>query len=60
MFTLQLLVKATSFSYRYGSLVESMKRRFAKKRARTSLMNEDVNHNIVDTKPKKVFLKPQD
>ncbi|KAB5565622.1 hypothetical protein PHYPO_G00243710 [Pangasianodon hypophthalmus] len=47
---------------RYGSLVESMKRRFAKKRERTSLKNEeeDVNQNIVETQPKKVFLKPQD
>ncbi|MCJ8735866.1 hypothetical protein PDJAM_G00252550 [Pangasius djambal] len=47
---------------RYGSLVESMKRRFAKKRECTSLKNEeeDVNQNIVETQPKKVFLKPQD
>ncbi|KAF4081289.1 hypothetical protein AMELA_G00159850 [Ameiurus melas] len=46
---------------RYGSLVESMKRRFAKKRDRSSVKNEeDVNHNIEDAQPKKVFLKPQD
>ncbi|KAM9495478.1 M-phase phosphoprotein 6 [Clarias gariepinus] len=47
---------------RYGSLVESMKRRFAKKRERTCLKNveEDLNHNTVETQPKKAFLKPQD
>ncbi|KAK3526807.1 hypothetical protein QTP70_033553 [Hemibagrus guttatus] len=47
---------------RYGSLVESMKRKFAKKRERTSQKKEeeDVNHNIGETQPKKVFLKPQD
>ncbi|KAK2834425.1 hypothetical protein Q7C36_015126 [Tachysurus vachellii] len=45
---------------RYGSLVESMKRKFAKKRDRTSQKNEDVNHDVGETKAKKVFLKPQD
>ncbi|KAL6474221.1 hypothetical protein MHYP_G00177820 [Metynnis hypsauchen] len=47
---------------RYGSLVESMKRRFAKKRERSSLQDsqEDVNHNVVPSRPKKTFLKPKD
>ncbi|XP_062857921.1 M-phase phosphoprotein 6 isoform X2 [Trichomycterus rosablanca] len=47
---------------RYESLVESMKRRFAKKRDRSSLgdSEKDVNHNVVATQPKKAFLKPQD
>ncbi|KAF7702155.1 M-phase phosphoprotein 6 [Silurus meridionalis] len=47
---------------RYGSLVESMKRRFGKKRERTCLKNDDddVNRNAVETHPKKAFLKPQD
>lgn len=50
------------FLYRYGSLVESMKKRFAKKRERKSLNNEeeDVSHNIMETQPKKAFLKPRD
>ncbi|XP_060765586.1 M-phase phosphoprotein 6-like [Neoarius graeffei] len=47
---------------RYGSLVESMKRRFAKKRDHTSPKNDekDINHDDVETQPKKVFLKPKD
>ncbi|XP_066524678.1 M-phase phosphoprotein 6 [Hoplias malabaricus] len=47
---------------RYGSLVESMKRRFAKKRECSSLKDneEDVNHNIAPSQPKKTFLKPKD
>ncbi|KAL7868021.1 hypothetical protein SRHO_G00094050 [Serrasalmus rhombeus] len=47
---------------RYGSLVESMKRRFAKKRERSSLQDslEDVNRNVVPSQPKKTFLKPKD
>ncbi|KAI5626962.1 M-phase phosphoprotein 6, partial [Silurus asotus] len=45
---------------RYGSLVESMKRRFGKKRERTCLKNDDVNRNAIETHPKKAFLKPQD
>uniref|UniRef100_A0A3B1KJH7 M-phase phosphoprotein 6 n=1 Tax=Astyanax mexicanus TaxID=7994 RepID=A0A3B1KJH7_ASTMX len=47
---------------RYGSLVESMKRRFAKKRERSSLKDseEDLNHNVEPSQPKKAFLKPKD
>ncbi|KAI4872165.1 hypothetical protein NFI96_031004 [Prochilodus magdalenae] len=47
---------------RYGSLVESMKKRFAKKRQRSSIKDseEDVNHNVVPSHPKKAFLKPKD
>lgn len=38
-----------------------MKRRFAKKRDRKNEEEEeDVNFNIVETQPKKVFLKPKD
>ncbi|XP_026859103.1 M-phase phosphoprotein 6 [Electrophorus electricus] len=47
---------------RYGSLVESMKKRFAKKRDRSSLKGnrEDVSQNTIPSQPKKAFLKPQD
>lgn len=47
---------------RYGSLVESMKRRFAKKRERSSIKDseEDLNHNVEPSQPKKAFLKPKD
>ncbi|XP_030646765.1 M-phase phosphoprotein 6 [Chanos chanos] len=44
---------------RYESLVESMKKKFAKKRNRPAL-DQDVNSNVEDVQPKKAFLKPQD
>uniref|UniRef100_A0A672QEA3 M-phase phosphoprotein 6-like n=2 Tax=Sinocyclocheilus grahami TaxID=75366 RepID=A0A672QEA3_SINGR len=46
---------------RYESLVESMRKKFAKKRDRSAITKnkEDVNCNAVDNRPKKAFLKPQ-
>ncbi|XP_073688453.1 M-phase phosphoprotein 6 [Garra rufa] len=47
---------------RYESLVESMRKKFAKKRNRSAVTNseEDVNCNVDVNQPKKAFLKPQD
>ncbi|KAJ8407835.1 hypothetical protein AAFF_G00268790 [Aldrovandia affinis] len=45
---------------RYESLVGSMKKKFAKKRERSNIEDEDVNQSTTVTKVKKVFLKPQD
>ncbi|XP_076026197.1 M-phase phosphoprotein 6 [Genypterus blacodes] len=46
---------------RYESLVGSMKKKFAKKRERTSMEEEeDVNQNVPGTNTKRVFMKPQD
>ncbi|KAG7473480.1 hypothetical protein MATL_G00096260 [Megalops atlanticus] len=45
---------------RYESLVGSMRRKFAKKRERSSTQDEDVNQSTAETKVKKVFLKPLD
>lgn len=47
---------------RYESLVESMRKKFAKKRNRSTITKseEDVNCNVDDNQPKKAFLKPQD
>ncbi|XP_044050010.1 M-phase phosphoprotein 6 [Siniperca chuatsi] len=44
---------------RYESLVGSMKKKFAKKRERATIEEDDVNHNV-ETNTKRVFLKPQD
>lgn len=51
-----------AFSLRYESLVESMRKKFAKKRNRSTITKseEDVNCNVDDNQPKKAFLKPQD
>ncbi|XP_028285730.1 M-phase phosphoprotein 6 [Parambassis ranga] len=54
---MQTDVTDEEMALRYESLVGSMKKKFAKKRERAAL-DEDVNHNIVETK--RVFLKPQD
>ncbi|XP_056308346.1 M-phase phosphoprotein 6 [Danio aesculapii] len=48
---------------RYQSLVESMRKKFAKKRDRSAVSNkeEDVNSNVTDDiRPKRAFMKPQD
>uniref|UniRef100_A0A8C1WSY1 M-phase phosphoprotein 6 n=1 Tax=Cyprinus carpio TaxID=7962 RepID=A0A8C1WSY1_CYPCA len=47
---------------RYESMVESMRKKFAKKRNRSTIAKseEDVNCNVDDNQHKKVFLKPQD
>lgn len=47
------------FCFRYESLVGSMKKKFAKKRERATIEEDDVNHNV-ETTTKRVFLKPQD
>lgn len=44
--------------FRYEALVESMKKKFAKKRERAALDEDDVNQNVVKTKTKRGFLKP--
>ncbi|AWP09039.1 putative M-phase phosphoprotein 6 [Scophthalmus maximus] len=56
---MQTDVTDEEMALRYESLVGSMKRKFAKKRQRTST-DEDVNQNVTETSTKKVFLKPQD
>ncbi|XP_047452464.1 M-phase phosphoprotein 6 [Mugil cephalus] len=43
---------------RYESLVGSMKKKFAKKRERTTMDEDDVNQNVTETK--RSFMKPQD
>ncbi|KAI1904282.1 hypothetical protein AGOR_G00004070 [Albula goreensis] len=45
---------------RYESLVGSMRRKFATKRERSKMQNEDVNQSSMETEVKKAFLKPQD
>nr|ACQ58777.1 M-phase phosphoprotein 6 [Anoplopoma fimbria] len=42
----------------YESLVRSMKKKFSTKRERAATEEEDMNHNVVETK--RVFMKPQD
>ncbi|XP_061078376.1 M-phase phosphoprotein 6 [Conger conger] len=44
---------------RYESLVGSMKRKFATKRERSQIQDED-GKRMIEAKVKKVFLKPQD
>lgn len=44
---------------RYESLVGSMKRKFATKRERSQMQDED-GKRMIEAKVKKVFLKPQD
>ncbi|XP_073441176.1 M-phase phosphoprotein 6 isoform X1 [Dendrobates tinctorius] len=46
---------------RYGSLVDSIRKKFAKKRDHTATQEtEDENSNVKSRKMKKAFLKPQD
>ncbi|XP_008291805.1 M-phase phosphoprotein 6 isoform X2 [Stegastes partitus] len=56
---MQTDVTDEEMALRYESLVGSMKKKFAKKRERAA-MDEDENQNVVETEPKRVFLKPQD
>lgn len=37
-----------------------MKKKFAKKRERAAMEQDDVNQNTAETNTKRVFLKPQD
>ncbi|KAM7415207.1 hypothetical protein PAMA_019837 [Pampus argenteus] len=60
---MQTDVTDEEMALRYESLVGSMKKKFAKKRQRATIEEEeeeDVNHNVVETNTKRVFLKPQD
>ncbi|XP_035859481.1 M-phase phosphoprotein 6-like [Sander lucioperca] len=58
---MQTDVTDEEMALRYESLVESMKKKFAKKRERAAPEEEeDVNHNAVETTTKRKFLKPQD
>ncbi|KAG9341944.1 hypothetical protein JZ751_018261 [Albula glossodonta] len=45
---------------RYESLVGSMRRKFATKRERSKMQDEDVKQSSMETKVKKAFIKPQD
>ncbi|XP_051808098.1 M-phase phosphoprotein 6 [Acanthochromis polyacanthus] len=55
---MQTDVTDEEMALRYESLVGSLKKKFAKKRERAA-MDEDQNQNIMEEK-KRVFLKPQD
>ncbi|XP_053174907.1 M-phase phosphoprotein 6 [Scomber japonicus] len=60
---MQTDVTDEEMALRYESLVGSMKKKFAKKRERAAIVEEveeDMNQNVVETNPKRVFLKPQD
>ncbi|XP_038561977.1 M-phase phosphoprotein 6 [Micropterus salmoides] len=56
---MQTDVTDEEMALRYESLVGSMKKKFAKKRERATIEEDDVNHNV-ETTTKRVFLKPQD
>ncbi|XP_029909358.1 M-phase phosphoprotein 6 [Myripristis murdjan] len=61
--TMQTDVTDEEMARRYESLVGSMKRKFAKKRERSAMdeeEEEDVNCNFAETNSKRAFLKPQD
>ncbi|XP_042371389.1 M-phase phosphoprotein 6 [Plectropomus leopardus] len=57
---MQTDVTDEEMALRYESLVESMKKKFAKKRERAAAEEDDVNQNVPESKTKRVFLKPQD
>ncbi|XP_041794457.1 M-phase phosphoprotein 6 [Chelmon rostratus] len=61
---MQTDVTDEEMALRYESLVGSMKKKFAKKRQRAATEEEeeeeDLNHNVLETNTKRVFLKPQD
>ncbi|XP_069580595.1 M-phase phosphoprotein 6 isoform X2 [Brachyistius frenatus] len=57
---MQTDVTDEEMALRYESLVDSLRKKFAKKRERASMEDEDVNHNVMETKSKRVFVKPQD
>ncbi|KAM9351713.1 M-phase phosphoprotein 6 isoform 2-T2 [Symphorus nematophorus] len=56
---MQTDVTDEEMALRYESLVGSMKKKFAKKRERAA-MEEDENQNVVETKSKRAFMKPQE
>ncbi|XP_026166708.1 M-phase phosphoprotein 6 [Mastacembelus armatus] len=55
---MQMDVTDEEMAQRYESLVGTMKKKFAKKRERAAMEEDDVNQNVAGTK--RVFLKPQD
>ncbi|XP_037539257.1 M-phase phosphoprotein 6 [Nematolebias whitei] len=55
---MQTDVTDEEMALRYEALVESMKKKFAKKRERAALDEDDVNQNVVETTNKRGFLKP--
>ncbi|CAJ1055792.1 M-phase phosphoprotein 6 [Xyrichtys novacula] len=57
---MQTDVTDEEMALRYESLVGSMKKKFAKKRERAVIEEEDENQNVVETDSKRTFLKPQD
>ncbi|KAM6937375.1 M-phase phosphoprotein 6 [Xenentodon cancila] len=57
---MQTDVTDEEMALRYESLVGSMKKKFAKKRERAAVDEDDVNHNAMEAKTKREFLKPQD
>ncbi|MEQ2282248.1 hypothetical protein AMECASPLE_038588 [Ameca splendens] len=57
---MQTDVTDEEMALRYESLVGTLKKKFAKKRERATMDEDDVNQNIVEKNSKKAFLKPQD
>ncbi|KAM4554234.1 M-phase phosphoprotein 6 [Fundulus diaphanus] len=57
---MQTDVTDEEMALRYESLVGTLKKKFAKKRERAAMDEEDVNQNVVEKTSKKAFLKPQD
>ncbi|XP_041651773.1 M-phase phosphoprotein 6 isoform X1 [Cheilinus undulatus] len=57
---MQTDVTDEEMALRYESLVGSMKKKFAKKRERVAMEEEDLNQNVMETTTKRTFLKPQD
>nr|XP_046250098.1 M-phase phosphoprotein 6 [Scatophagus argus] len=57
---MQTDVTDEEMALRYESLVRSMKKKFAKKRDRAAIEEEDLNQNQDQTSTKRVFVKPQD
>ncbi|XP_017259476.1 M-phase phosphoprotein 6 [Kryptolebias marmoratus] len=56
---MQTDVTDEEMALRYEALVGSMKKKFAKKRERAALDEDDVNQNVVETEPKRGFMKPE-
>ncbi|XP_024120028.1 M-phase phosphoprotein 6 [Oryzias melastigma] len=56
---MQTDVTDEEMALRYESLVGSMKKKFAKKRERAAMDQNDINHEM-DSEKKRTFLKPQD
>ncbi|KAM4733369.1 M-phase phosphoprotein 6 isoform 2-T2 [Anableps anableps] len=57
---MQTDVTDEEMALRYESLVGTLKKKFAKKRERVAMDEDDVNQNVVEKNSKKAFLKPQD